>query len=162
MNSNNKKSPDGIYGKSRIKERLAPCGLHCGKCYAFVDGDIKNYSIGLKRSLGDFDIYAQRFVDMTGEQAFRKYPEFKELLSYFANVECRGCRKERCKIFKGCQVRNCSEQKKVDFCFQCADFPCNDTGFDSHLVKRWVAINMKIKKIGVEKYYQEVKDKPRY
>ena len=145
-----------------IKKRLAPCGLHCGKCFAFVDGDIKNNSIRLKESLGSFDIYAQRFVDLINEPLFKKYPDFKELLSYFASTECKGCRKERCKIFKDCKVKDCHETKGVDFCFQCNEFPCDNTGFDKHLHNRSIDINMRMKEIGVEQYYDEIKDKPRY
>jgi hypothetical protein len=145
-----------------IKSRLAPCGLHCGKCFAFIDGDIKNYSNKLKESLGGFDIYAKRFVDLIDEPIFNKYPDFKELLNYFASVECAGCRKEKCKVFKDCKVRDCHEKREVDFCFQCSDFPCDNTGFDQHLHKRSVDINMRMKEIGVEKYYDEIKDKPRY
>lgn len=73
----------------QIKNRLAPCGLNCGKCFAFVDGDIRNSSIRLKESLGEFDVYAQRFVELIDEPVFRKYTDFKELLYYFASVECR-------------------------------------------------------------------------
>lgn len=146
----------------QIKFRLSPCGLHCGKCFAFVDGDIRNNSKRLKESLGDFDIYAHRFVDLINEPVFKKYPEFKEQLAYFASVECKGCRKEKCKIFKNCKVRDCHEQKKVDYCFQCSDFPCDKTGFDQHLHQRSVDINKRMKEIGVEKYYEEIKDKPRY
>ncbi len=145
-----------------IKSRLAPCGLHCGKCFAFIDGDIKNYSNKLKESLGDFDIYAKRFVDLIDEPVFNTYPDFKKLLNYFASIECAGCRKEKCKIFKDCKVRNCYEKKEVDFCFQCSDFPCDNTGFDQHLHKRSVDINMRMKEIGVEKYYNKIKDKSRY
>ena len=145
-----------------IKNKLAPCGLHCGKCFAFIEGDIKNHSNKLKEFLGDFDIYAKRFVDLIDEPVFNKYHDFKELLDYFASVECAGCRKEKCKIFKDCKVRDCHEKKGVDFCFQCSDFPCNETGFDQHLHKRSVVINMRMKEIGVEKYYDEIKDKPRY
>ena len=43
-----------------IKGRIAPCGLHCGKCFAFSDGDISYHSNELKKSLGNFDVYAQR------------------------------------------------------------------------------------------------------
>lgn len=146
----------------KIKNRLAPCGLHCGKCFAFVDGEIKKYSRLLKENLGNFDIYAERFADLLNEPIFEKYPEFKELLTLFASVECNGCRKEKCKMFKDCKVRDCHEAKNVDFCFQCSDFPCNNTGFDQHLYKRSVDINMKIKEIGVENYYEGIKDKPRY
>jgi hypothetical protein len=146
----------------QIKTRLAPCGLHCGKCFAFIDGDIKKLSTQLKENLGNFDIYAARFVELLNKPAFENYPGFKELLSLFSSVECRGCRKEKCKIFKDCKVRNCSEEKGVDFCFQCPDFPCSNTGFDEHLNKRSVNINIRIKEIGVENYYNEIKDKPRY
>jgi hypothetical protein len=148
------------YGQ--IKNRLAPCGIHCGKCFAFKDGDIGESSRRLKQSLGNFDVYAERFVELLNKPVFRKYPEFKEMLEYFSIAECSGCRNERCKLFKSCKVRSCSERKNVDFCFQCSDFPCGDTGFDEHLYKRSVEINKKMAHIGVEKYYDDVKDKPRY
>jgi hypothetical protein len=147
---------------SQIKERLAPCGLHCGKCFAFKDGDIADSSQKLKKSLGNFDIYAERFVELLDKPVFKKYGEFKEMLEYFSNAECAGCRNEKCKLFKNCNVRLCSEAKGVDFCFQCADFPCDNTGFDVHLNKRWVIINRRMAEIGVENYYNEIKDKPRY
>jgi len=71
----------------QIKQRLAPCGLHCGKCFAFVDGDISKNSNQLKDSLGNFDVYAERFVDLIDEPIFRKYPDFKNLLQYFSEVK---------------------------------------------------------------------------
>jgi hypothetical protein len=146
----------------KIKQRLAPCGLHCGKCFAFNDGDISQNSKRLKESLGEFDVYADRFVDLINEPVFKKYSDFKELLSYFSTAKCGGCRKEKCVIFTDCKVRDCFEKKGVDFCFQCSEFPCNNTGFDKHLHNRSVKINMRMKEIGVEKYYDEIKDKPRY
>lgn len=145
-----------------IKSRLAPCGLHCGKCFAFGKGDIVKNSRALRNDLGEFDIYAKRFVDLLNEPAFEKYPEFKQMLDYFTVAECSGCRNEKCKLFKNCKVRLCSEEKGVDFCFQCPDFPCSNTGFDEHLNERSVNINRRMKKIGVEKYYDEIKDKARY
>jgi len=146
----------------QIKNRLAPCGLHCGKCFAFKDGDIVENSRQLKKSLGDFDAYAERFVELLDKPVFKKYPEFKEMLEYFSIAGCSGCRNEKCKLFKDCKVRSCSEQKGVDFCFQCSDFPCGNTGFDQHLNDRYVNINRQIEKIGVENYYNEIKDKSRY
>jgi hypothetical protein len=146
----------------QIKLRLSPCGLNCGKCFAFNDGDIKKYSNQLKESLGNFDVYASRFADLLSEPVFIKYPDFKELLTYFSSVNCRGCRIETCKIFKNCKVRDCHKNKGVDFCFQCPDFPCDNTGFDQHLLKRSVLINRRMKEIGVEKYYEEIENIPRY
>lgn len=145
-----------------IKKRLAPCGLHCGKCFAFTDGDISGQSKQLKEALGNFDVYAARFVELLNEPLFLKYPDFKEFLTHLSAGSCRGCRAEQCKLFKLCHVRACTEAKSVDFCFQCNEFPCNQTGFDEHLYKRHVAINERMKEIGVEQYYKEVKELSRY
>lgn len=145
-----------------IKNRLAPCGLHCGKCYAFKDGDIAEKSRQLRNLLGNFDVYAERFHELSGKPVFRKYPDFREVLDFLCEAECAGCRKEDCQLFSNCKVRTCAGQAGVDFCFQCSRFPCNSTGFDEQLYERSVAINRQMAQLGVEKYHQEIKDKPRY
>lgn len=145
-----------------MKHRPGPCGLHCGTCFAYQEGEIHELSRKLEKALGNFDVYAKRFAGMLEEPVFLKYPEFKDFLHYLATAECKGCRKETCKLFKECRVRSCSKEKGVDFCFQCDCFPCEHTGFDEHLFKRHVAINNRMKENGVEAYYNEVKDKPRY
>ena len=147
---------------SEILNKLGPCGLNCSKCFAFSDGGIKNLSTELKNNLGNFDIYAQRFVELLDEPVFEKYPDFKEMLNHFSNVECKGCRKDECKLFLSCKVKQCSKDHSVDFCFQCAEFPCSKHGFDKHLEKRWLTIQNKMKESGVEKYYNEIIDLPRY
>ena len=147
---------------NEISERLSPCGLHCGMCFAFADGDIVKQSRNLQKLLGNFDLYARRFIELLDEPVFGKYPDFKEMLSIFAEGQCKGCRNEKCKLFKNCKVRQCSEDKGVDFCFQCAEFPCNNTGFDKNLEERTIAINLRMKEIGVESYYEEIKNKSRY
>lgn len=145
-----------------IITRLAPCGLHCGKCFAFSEGKICQLSKDLQNHLGNFDVYAERFVDLLNEPLFLKYPEFREILNYFSFGKCKGCRKEKCVLFKKCLVRECSENKRVDFCFQCSAFPCDKTGFDENLQKRWKLANEEMKECGVEAYYNKVKDIPRY
>ena len=145
-----------------IFERLGYCGIHCGKCFAFAKGPIKEYSSKLKESLGNFDIYAQRFSTILDESGFENYLPFKNLLEYFSSENCRGCRIEGCKLFKDCKVRNCVIEKKVDFCFQCESFPCENTGFDEHLKNRWININKQMKEIGVGAYFEKIKDAPRY
>lgn len=145
-----------------IKSRLSPCGLHCGKCFAFKDGNIVQLSGQLKESLGEFDAYAERFISLLNEPTFSNYPEFKSLLNLFSIPKCIGCREEKCILYKNCKVRECSEKRKVDFCFQCNDFPCSDTGFDEHLYKRFQKINERMKRIGIDAYFNEIKDKSRY
>lgn len=143
------------------KERLAPCGLHCGKCFAFTKGEIHEAAVKLQTYLGNFAPYAARFTVQL-DPIFQKYPEFKAFLDYLAAAECGGCRKEKCKFYKNCKVRACAAEKQVDFCFQCPEFPCQHTGLDENLYKRHVAINQKIQEIGADAYYQQVKDTPRY
>ncbi len=146
----------------QIKAAIAPCGLNCEKCFAHVDGDIREFSLKLKEKLGNFDMYATRFETLLDNPIFKKYPDFKEMLDYFASENCKGCRNEQCKLFKGCGVRSCHQEKQIDFCHECNEFPCEKTNFDKNLYKRWVLINEKINKGGIEEFYKRTKDKPRY
>ncbi len=145
-----------------ILDKLGPCGLSCEQCAACTDGKIKHHSTELKKYLGNFDVYAKRFAVLLNMPIYDKYPDFKAFLDHLTSVECNGCRKENCKIFKGCKVKDCCIDKKVDFCFQCSEFPCDHTGFDKHLRLRWVNIQKQMKEIGVEAFYIETRDTPRY
>lgn len=145
-----------------IMNSIAPCGLNCEKCFARSGGSIQQLSKDLQTALGNFDIYAERFTDLLGESVFKEYPSFKKMLAHFAHGSCDGCRNEQCKLFKQCGVRSCHQEKKVDYCFECNDFPCEKTNFDTHLRNRWIKINERIRMIGIEKYYEEIKDLARY
>ena len=146
----------------QIKASVAPCGLCCETCFAHVDGDIRKYSLKLKEKLGNFEIYAKRFETLLDEPIFKNYPDFKEMLDYFASQNCKGCRNEQCRLFKTCGVRRCQQEKQIDFCYQCDTFPCDRTNFDKHLYKNWLRMNEKIKQIGIEQYCEEVRNRPRY
>ena len=147
---------------NEILNKLGPCGLSCEKCFAFSNGKIQKHSVELKKNLGNFDVYAKRFIDLLDEPVFKKYPDFKVMLNHFSNVECKGCRKDECKLFMDCKVKQCSKGHSVDFCFQCAEFPCKKHGFDEHLEKRWIMIQNEMNDTCVEDYYNKTKDTPRY
>lgn len=147
---------------NNLIEKFGPCGLLCEKCFAYSKGPVKLYAEKLQENLGAFDNYAKRFVTLIDEPAFSKYPAFKEVLGLLSAGKCEGCRKQSCHLFSSCKVIECHKVKNVNFCYQCNSFPCNNTGFDENLEKRWLAINHKIKEIGLEAYYNEIKDKPRY
>lgn len=147
---------------NEILEAIAPCGLNCSKCFAYKESEIKRNSLSLKKSLGNFDVYARRFVELLNEPTFQKYPDFKEVLDLLGEANCNGCREEKCKLFDDCNVRQCAKEKDHNFCFECDEFPCSNTGFDEHLNKRWLANQQRMSEVGVGKYYQEIKDKPRY
>ena len=65
-----------------IKKHIAPYGLHCGGCFAFNGGNIQKHSTELIKSLGNFDVYAQRFVTMR-RTSLRKLPEFQNDAALF-------------------------------------------------------------------------------
>jgi hypothetical protein len=99
---------------------------------------------------------------MLNEPVFNNYPSFKALLDYFTQVECLGCREQKCKLFTNCKVKECTREHQIDFCYECGEFPCQKTGFDLNLEKRWLKINNRIAEIGILKYYEEIKELPRY
>jgi len=138
---------------------ISPCGLNCYKCFANAEGGIRKTSIKLQNLLGSFDIYAERFSSFL--PIFKEYPSFKALLTFLTEENCPGCRKGSC-LYPNCRVKDCYKGKKVDYCFQCDEFPCDKTNFDPHLKRRWIQINTRMKDVGVEAYYQETKDVSRY
>ncbi len=142
-----------------ILQELAPCGLNCRKCMANRDGDIRKTSEQLQRLLGSFDNYAERFSAFL--PVFKNYPAFKELLAHFTQADCRGCREGDGK-FPNCGVLACGREKGVDFCCQCDEFPCEKTGFDPDLKSRWMQMGNRMKEVGIEVYYEETKEAPRY
>ncbi len=145
-----------------LNNKLGPCGLLCEKCFAFDQGPIQYNAEQLQKHLGNFDLYAKRFVGLLDEPIFGKYQDFKEFLNLLSSKNCKGCRKQECHLFKNCKVRECYKIKNVDYCFQCLEFPCENTGFDENLRQRWLKINRRIQEIGLENYYNEIKDKSRY
>jgi hypothetical protein len=148
--------------KNDLLHKFGPCGLLCEKCFAFENGPIKEHAVKLKENLGEFDNYAKRFETLLNDSRFGAYPVFKEFLNLLASTGCKGCREQECHLFAGCNVKLCYKEKGVDYCWQCAEFPCTNTGFDENLNMRWLKINEKIKEIGLENYYNSIKDKPRY
>ena len=145
-----------------LQPAIAPCGLSCEKCFAHVDGQIRNHSLKLQELLGNFHNYAPRFEKLLDQPVLEKYAAFKEVLDYFASENCHGCRQEQCKLFKECGVRPCHQEKQVDYCYQCDEFPCDRTNFVEPLYSAWIKINEIIRKSGLEKYHQLTIDRPRY
>jgi hypothetical protein len=151
-----------IERKNELNDKFGPCGLLCEKCFAYNNGQIKQNAEQLKINLGEFENYAKRFTTLLNEPIFTKYSDFYEFLTFLSSNNCFGCRKQECHLFKNCNVKHCYKEQNVDYCFQCAKFPCDLTGFDENLKQRWLKINSKIREIGLENYYSEIKDKPRY
>ena len=108
------------------------------------------------------NITAKRFETLLEDPIFKKYPDFKEMLDYFASEHCSGCRKEQCRIFRNCGVRPCHQSRGVNFCYECEEFPCDRTNFDESLYQVWVTLNNIIRDKGIEAYCEKARNRPRY
>lgn len=144
----------------KLTEIIAPCGLNCGKCLAYEQGAITKHSRAVLELLGPhFDAYAERFAAM--EPAFQDWPGFKKLLKFFSQGRCGGCRKNGC-LFTACGVHACIKDKDVNFCYECAEFPCTNHGLPPILEQRWRQNNETLKQIGMDRYFEKIRDLPRY
>ncbi len=152
---------EAIMNYEEIVEILAPCGLNCQKCVAYSKGHVKHAAQKLDSFLGNFDSYAERYSNFY--PVFKNYQAFKDMLAYFSEADCKGCREGHCK-YPDCQVASCNElkEKVMDYCFQCDSFPCEKHGLHADLERRWRERNLRMREIGVNAYYDESKDVPRY
>jgi hypothetical protein len=140
---------------------IAPCGLDCEKCLVFEQGEVRRHASKIIELLGsNFDGYAERFTEMN--PVFKNYPGFKALLDFLSQGSCGGCRKEGC-LLKACRVHTCCvKEKGVDFCFECAEFPCDRHGLPAGLREIWEKSNIQMKDQGIETFYEDLKQRPRY
>ena len=92
---------------------------------------------------------------------FAGYPVFRTVLDLLSRGDCTGCRGQGC-LFQACEVTRCVREQGVDFCFECAEFPCDRHGMPEPLAARWQANNERMKMIGVEAFHNNIREKPRY
>lgn len=143
-----------------LREILSPCGLDCGKCLANPDSPIACRARELREELGGFADYAPRFAEY--DPAFARYPAFAALLDHLADKgSCPSCRSGNC-LFQGCFVSRCTREKGLDYCADCAEFPCAGANLPFHLDALWRRSNQAIREMGAEAFYATIKDHPRY
>ncbi|MTV50094.1 DUF3795 domain-containing protein [Heliobacillus mobilis] len=144
---------------NQAKSRLAPCGLDCSRCADYDSGEIQQISSRLTELLGNYRRLAA--IKANTFPVFQNYQQFEDVLSYFSQASCSGCRGENVKCPINCPAQTCHKEKGVDFCFQCDEYPC-DKPFPDAIENRWRTLNDRMKKIGVEKFCIEQDKKPRY
>jgi hypothetical protein len=77
---------------------IAPCGIDCGVCEMHMCGDNPHLH--------------EYFIS-------KGYPKEK--------IPCSGCRNVdgKCPVIgEPCATYSCSKSKGIDYCYECADFPC--------------------------------------
>lgn len=76
-------------------------------------------------------------------------------------LQCNGCRSEKrsyyCKNL--CTMYKCAAERGIDFCGQCAEYPCNELkAFQAampHRLELWKS-QERIKEVGYEQWYKEM------
>ncbi len=142
-----------------VVERLAPCGIDCERCAMYAHGRIRDHATGLAEALTGFENIAARVADRV--PALREYHQFTEILGFFTGAGCAGCRAGGAQL-PLCAARTCFREKGVDFCFQCDEYPCERNAFPENLASRWRHHNDRMREIGVEGFYKESVERPRY
>jgi hypothetical protein len=90
------------------------CGVFCGDCEVYIAYSTDNVE-AQKRISGEFN---RKGKSITPEQ-----------------VKCLGCKGNANNVWRSpCKVRLCAEEKGVEFCYQCLNFPCDELekSFASH------------------------------
>jgi len=144
---------------SQVVQKIAPCGLDCSRCADYQTGEIKELSIRLSKLLKGYERVAK--IKSKINPAFEGYSKFEEVMKVFAEASCGGCRSDNEKCPINCHAKICHKEKKVDFCFQCNEFPC-EKQTDERIIERWIKKNKRMKEIGVIEFYCEQSKLPRY
>jgi hypothetical protein len=146
--------------KEEIILEVAPCGIDCSRCIALAGGDARRHAAALQEVFGpSFHKFADRFAERV--PVFAKYGDFREFVDFLAGIDCAGCRNSPVEE-KPCGILKCYRGKGVDFCFECGEFPCEVEIIDDDLKKRWIETGMRIREIGLEAWYAEMKKRHRY
>jgi hypothetical protein len=97
-----------VSGHGTNPELISPCGLYCGVCRIFAATQDKDRA------------YLARLVRVYARYA----PEMS--LASAEDLLCDGClstrRAAHCRV---CAIRECTQQRQVEGCHDCADFPCS-------------------------------------
>ncbi|MBP2656059.1 MAG: hypothetical protein H6Q73_3628 [Firmicutes bacterium] len=142
-----------------VRTKLSVCGLDCTRCVDYENGEIKSLSARLADLLSGYERVAK--LKSVNNPFFKEYPLFLEFLHHFTQGSCGGCRSDNLRCPIECNAKTCHRQHRVDFCFECKEYPC-DTQFEGKTRERWLERNNRMKEIGVKNYYLEQSKLSRY
>lgn len=146
--------------RSELLRLVAPCGLYCGGCVAFAGGAIRSHARALRDLLGpNFSAYAKRLEALN--PVLGHYEDFSGLLEFLSLGACKGCREGGC-LMGNCGVRACAQERQVDFCGLCPDFPCENPGLPEGLLARWRKNSELLRDRGAAEFLELVRTRPRY
>ncbi len=65
---------------------------------------------------------------------------------------CKGCVSTKADT---CKIKTCCEMQKIDGCFECAKFPCEQDMFKNHRICAFIEVT---KEVGLENLIQSLKN----
>jgi len=127
------------------------CGLYCQLC-----ADIARVP-GQAQALRD-TLRAEGWEHF-GEHVRPGFKQFWEGLEFFCREEgaCPGCRAGG--GFPGCEIRTCAQERGLDVCSECAEFPCERIEQLGQAYPTLIADGRRQKKIGLEAWVAEQEER---
>jgi hypothetical protein len=134
---------------------LTYCGVYCGTCARWHEYP---YFREMARLLG-------RWIDLQGyglwmpqEVKEFNYNEFRKALNFFGSDDTSLVCREGCKdgdAYPDCPIRKCCQERQMDVCFDCPDFPCSNVSENHRMLER----AKKFKAMGRRKYLEQQVEK---
>lgn len=157
--------------KEKLLHYIAPCSLLCYTCLALKDGAFSECSPRLSGYCeGVCEFLSLNMPEDERDKFHLFFNEFQNALKQLSGGMCHGCRnvpssKKGC--IKGCVIPDCAQERGVDFCAECNEFPCQKAKdfFATHsnkITKIWEDGSKRIKEIGIEAYFEEKKNLSHY
>ena len=148
--------------KKELLEKIAPCSLMCHTCSAYEHGVISGAAKQLSKYIeGVYEFYEKHSPNELG-----RFKIFQEELAKYSEGKCSGCRNREhhgCSI-KECFIFDCTKERHIDYCGECAEFPCDKTQkiFEEEVYQQWLKGNQEIKSFGIEGFWEKNCEKPHY
>ncbi len=125
------------------------CGLYCGLCSTICRTPKQAAALLETMLKDDWDLWGSE----SDKALIEKLRELAKIPESFT-----GCRGGKCGN-PDCAIRKCAEERKIDVCVNCPDYPCER--FD-WLAKRYPTLfsdGKRMKEIGIEKWIEEQEDR---
>ena len=156
--------------RDKLLQYIAPCSLLCYTCMGLRNGPIAECAKTLHNlSEGISEFFSAHTPEEKRHEQLAFFTEFRNALQNFSGAFCPGCRNNSasCPAYEGCVIPACVQERGIDFCAQCNEFPCPKVKdyFDAHdelIYPVWVNGNKRIREVGIEAYFEEKKDVSHY
>lgn len=146
--------PSTGHGPARMEgtfmELVAYCGLYCELCAE--RSRIPNQAAMLQMAM------TEEGWGFWGHSV-PGFGEFWTFLESLANGGCSGCRAGG--GFPGCQIRRCAQERGLELCCDCADFPCAQVETLGARYPMLLSDNRRLQTVGLVKWLDEQKERRR-